>query len=214
MIKRINPNNLLTTPFVAAKDWSVYNIQNDDSVLVEGDAEYSIAMDYIDYYGTNPLLNRNCSIALEQQDPDSINYQEAEQRTGLFYPENEPQNNDGTYKRLVWSQIDAAFYNTFHNPTQIFGLEHIDFQLGKTNRFISEFFRIFNVPKNMFGEKIVEGSVRLYDNILDDQVTIVDDAHSNLIAGYNLFSKVQEVRSFGVTLHSGSIDTSCPVYTE
>jgi hypothetical protein len=213
MIKRINPNNLLTTPFVAAKEWSLYNVQNDDVILMEGDTEEPLAMDYVDYYGDSPLLNRNCNIALEQQDSDLVNYQEAEKRTGLFYPEQEERNNDGSYKRLVWNQTNAAFYNTFNNPTQIFGLEHIDFPLGKTNRFISEFFRIFNIPRKMFGDKIVEGSVRLYDNILDDDVTITDDGYSNLIAKRNIFSKIQELRSFGVTLHTGSIETSCPVYT-
>jgi hypothetical protein len=223
MIKTINKQNFLTTPFVAIKKWNLYNIQNDDLVLVEQSSslyltkypggsieEIPVAMDYIDYNGVYPYLNRECDIALEQQDLDLIYYREGEKRSGTFWPNTEPQNIDGTFKRLVYSQVQNAFYNTYRNPVQIFGLENIDFQLGKTQRFLTDFFRQFNIPQDIFGDRIKEGTVQFYDNSLDDNVTIKDDSFGNLIALQNLFSKIQEVRYFGNQFESGSVETSCP----
>ena len=92
----------------------------------------------------------------------------------------------------------------------MFGLENIDFGLGQTNRYLSDNFRIFNVPKYVFGEKILENSVKLIDNSIDDIVYINDDGHGNLIAGTNLFSKQQEIGNFDNLYETGSIPVSCP----
>jgi hypothetical protein len=148
---------------------------------------------------------------LEQQDADRVIYHDAEKRTGDFYPDVEPKNLDGTYKRLVYNQINAMFYNTWKNPSQLFGMENIDFELGKTERHISDFFREFVIPKSLIGDKIVKGSVQLYENSLDDNVTITDDSYCNLIATKNLFSKIQEVRTFGNVIQSGASEFTCPV---
>lgn len=222
MIKTINHQNFLTTPFVAVKQWNLYNVQNDDLVLIDqssslyletypggSEQEIPVAMEYIDYNGSYPYLNRECNIALDQQTEDLVYYREGEKRTGTFWPNSEPKNIDGTYKRLVYSQVKEAFYNSYQNPVQIFGIENIDFQLGKTERFLSEFFRQFNIPQSTFGDRIKEGTVRFYDNSLDDNVEIKDDSHGNLIAGNNLFSKIQEVRWFGNQFESGSVAISC-----
>jgi hypothetical protein len=81
MIKRINSNNFLTTPFIAVKSWELFNIENDDVVLLEPFVSGSpipdtaVAQDYIDYYGPSPILNRECDIALEQQPQDVLIYQ-------------------------------------------------------------------------------------------------------------------------------------------
>jgi hypothetical protein len=216
MIKRINQQNLLTTPFVAVKDWSLYNIQNDDLVLTEQTGstygeEIDVAMDYLDYYGSNPVLNRDCNIALEQQSPDQVNYQEGEKNSGAFYSVSESQNRDGTYKRLIYSQLKSTFYNTYQNPTQLFGMEHIDFQLSKTQRYISDFFRMFNVPQSIFGDKLEEGTIVFSDNSLDDVVSINDDSYGNLVASNNLFSKIQELRHIGNSYASGSVIHICPL---
>jgi hypothetical protein len=215
MIKNINYQNVLTTPFVVRKDWSLSSIQNDDLVLIEQSAsveEIPVALDYIDYYGSSfSFVNSECSIALEQQTPDTVIYREGEKRSGIFYPELEPQNIDGTYKRLVYSQLEKAFYNFYRNPLQIFGIENIDFQLGKTERYISEFFREFEVPQYIFGDKITKGTVILTDNSLDDVVVVQDDAYGNLYAKENLFSKIQEVRHLGNVILDGYVDHGCIV---
>lgn len=216
MLKHINQQNKLTTPFVAVKDWSLSNVLNDDLILTEN---YSasvyvgpefVSLEYLDYYNGNPVLNRECNIALEQQDADQVIYQEGQKETGYFYPLTSSQNTDGTYKRLVYTQTKAAFYNDYNNPIQLFGSEHIDIQLSRTQRFISDYFRVFNIPQAIFGDKLDEGSIQFYDNALDDNVIIKDDSYGNLIASSNLFSKIQEVRSFGNVYVEGTVTHICP----
>jgi len=220
MIKRINHQNFLTTPFVAVKSWEFYNVQNDSALILEplsasvSIADTYVSLDYLDYFGANPVLNRDCNIALEQQDEDQAIYQEGVTGSGTFYPDLEEQNQDGTFKRLVYTQTKLAFYNTYRDPTKIFGLEYIDFPLGKTNRNLAEHFRIFNIPQHVFGEKIEERSVRFFDTVLDDNVAVYDDGYQNLIAGYNLFSRIQEVRDFGNLIEEGTASYSCSQYTE
>jgi len=203
MIKHINHQNFQTTPFVAAKHWRLFNVDSDDLVLLEDTgSEDTVALEFTDYFvsgsGTcSSSVNTLCSIALEQQESDRAIYQEGATGSGAFFPDSEPTNRDGTFKRLIHAQTKAAFYNKFQNPTQIFGVEYIDFPLGQTFRDISDSIRIFTIPQNIFGERLIENTVHLADNSLDDNVEITDDGYQNLIAKANLFSKVQEVRSFG-----------------
>lgn len=218
MIKRINPHNFLTTPFIAVKSWELFNIENDDVVLLEPFvsglpiSDTAVAQDYVDYYGPSPILNNECDIALEQQTQDIVIYQEGLSGSGKFYPNSEPTNQDGTYKRLVYNTINKAFYNRYNNPTEIFGLEYIDFPLGRTVRNMADDFRVFNIPQDVFGDKLVPSTIQFFDTSLDDNVTITDDGYQNLIAGYNLFSRIQEVRNFGNTILNGS-SSYCSVYT-
>jgi len=211
MLKHINHQNFLTTPFVAVKKWDLNNVQNDDVALLEQTPDTEIAVEYVDYTNT-PVLNTDCNIALEQQDPNVLTYQEGITGSGFFYPELEDQNNDGTYKRIVHAQTKAAFYNNYRNPTQIFGVEYIDFPLSRTERYISEAFRMFNIPRRYFGDSLVEYSIHLYDTALDDNVDIHDDGYQNIHAGFNLFSKVQEIRHIENLIMSGSIINDCPSY--
>lgn len=210
MIKHINHQNFLTTPFVAAKNWRLFNVDSDDLVILEPNGSTdTVALEFVDYSTDEPFVNTECSIALEQQGNDRIVYQEGATGSGAFYPDSEPTNQDGTYKRLIHSEIKSTFYNKFNNPTQIFGMEYIDFPLGKTFRDLSDLVRIFTVPRDIFGERITENTVRLTDNSLDDNIEISDDGYQNLIARENLFSKVQEVRSFGNIIMSGTSSYGC-----
>lgn len=210
MIKRINHQNFLTTPFVTTRRWDLFNIENDEVVLLEAtSSEQMVALEYVDYSTDNPFVNTTCNIALEQQSDDLVNYQEGITGSGAFYPDREETNQDGTYKRLVHRQIKAAFYNKYGDPTKMFGMDFIDFPLSQTFRNISNFVRVFDIPRYVFGERIIENTVVLRDASLDDNVTITDDGHQNLIAKSNLFSKVQEVRSFENIIMSGSSSHEC-----
>lgn len=210
MIKHINHQNFLTTPFVAAKYWHLYNRDPDDLVILEPTgSEDTIALEYTDYSTDDPFVNTECSIALEQQGSDRINYQEAISGSGKFYPDREATNNDGTFKRLVYTQTKATFYNKYNDPTKIFGIEFIDFPLGQTFRDLSDIARLFNVPQALFGERIVENTLQLNDTSLHDNVEIRDDGHQNLVARNNLFSKVQEIRAFENIIISGSAPYIC-----
>lgn len=215
MIKQINKSNIILSPFKAIKDWNLYNIENNDLVIIEANnSEDPIALDYIDYYTGNPLLDKECNIALEQQTFDESIYEEGILSNETFDPLTSRQNVDGTYKMLVYSVINKAFYNQYHNPIEIFGMENIDFPLSQTDRYLSDSFRMFNISQKTFGDKLIEGSIKLYDNALDDNVTINDDKLGNLIAGSYLFSKIQEVRSLGNVIVNGTASNDCSIYIE
>lgn len=213
MIKHINHQNVSTTPFVAAKSRVLSNIQNADTVILEPNAYpdgTNVSLDYVDYNSGDPIINRECDIALEQQDIDSLGYEEGITGSNAFNSASDARNTDGTYKSLVHRTTKNAFYNTYRNPTEIFGVEHIDFPLSKTLRNLSDNFRMFTVPQMVFGDKIQPQSLQFYDTLLDDNVAIFDDGYQNLIAGYNLFSKVQEVRTLGNLIAQGSTSYFCP----
>jgi hypothetical protein len=198
MIKHINHQNVSTTPFVAAKSRDLSNIQNDDTVILEPNAYpngTNVSLDYVDFNSGDPIINRECDIALEQQgEIDSLGYEEGITGSANFNSASDPRNTDGTYQSLVYTTTKNAFYNSYRNPTEIFGVEHIDFPLSKTLRNLSDHFRMFTIPRLIFGDKIQPKSVQFYDTLLDDNVSVFDDGYQNLMAGYNLFSKVQEVR--------------------
>ena len=218
MIKQINPRNILISPFIAVKSNALSNTDNDDCILME-DGTNSVALEYIDYNDGNPILNRSCNIACEQQANDTIIYQEGITGSRLFDSASDVRNTDGTYKSLVYRTIQNAFYNTIQNPTEIFGVENIDFPLSNTLRSIADQFRMFSIPTLQLGDKIHPQSVQIYDDLLDDNVTIFDDGDQNLIAGYNLFSKVQEIRSYPSgsnpqQIFPGTSSLDCPHYSE
>lgn len=215
MIKELKRHDVQTTPFIASKSWNLLNTQNTDVVLTE-DGLSEVALDFIDYQTSvsYPFLNSNCNIALEQQVQDVVLFEEGEDIQGIFYT-NEARNNTGTYKRLIYHQINNSFYNKYQDPTKIFGLENIDIQSSKTKKFITSKFRVFTIPRDLFGEKIVEGSLSFIDNSLDDNYVIKDDTFGNLMAHDNLFSRIQEVKPFGNTLLDGTSSVACtsPIIT-
>ena len=207
MLKQISKSNTILSPFDAVKSWNLSNIDNEDIPLTDDTSE--IALEYNDYTSGTGVLNRQCNIALEQQVDDKAVYEEGISGSGFFNPDTDSRNNDGTYKRLVYNQIEKAFYNNYRNPLEIFGMDNIDFPLSNTDRIISSNFLMFNIPRRIMGDKIVPGSVEFFDTNLDDNVTIYDDTYGNLIAGENLFSKIQEVRSLGNVIVQGTVVNEC-----
>lgn len=210
MIKQIGNYSKVVSPFTAIKAWNLYNIENETAILLDSDD--FLAFDYVDYSGT-PLLNRDCNIALEQQEQDDAQYEEGISGSGYFDPETDAKNPSGTSKRLLHDQVARAFYNTYRNPLQIFGMNNIDLPLDQTNRTLGNQFLLFSIPRNIMGDRLVAGTIQMYDTSLDDNIRIVDDKVGNLNAGTNLFSRVQEVRRFGNTILEGSSSYTCPVYS-
>ena len=210
MIKHISNKNILTTPFTAVKGWTLFNTISDDLVLLETN-DFFVAFEYVNFYVTPPVLDRVCNIALQYNTNNDAQVEEGISGSGFFYPDTEAQNRNGTYKRLVYAQTAQTFYNTYHNPVQIFGMDNIDFPLSRTNRNLGNQFLLFSISPNVMGDKIVEGSVRMYDLFLDDNATITDDSYGNLIIGNNLFSKIQEVRHIENIVVDGTADTNCPL---
>lgn len=214
MIKNFKRSDIQNTPFVATKPWVLSSFQNQDLVIVEETPqEIPVAQEFIDYEGGDnlPILNRECNIALEQQDLDNILYEEGQKHDGMFN-ETDPRNNTGTYKRLIYTQVKNAFYNDWNDPTKMFGMENIDFQTSDIKKFLSDEFRVFTITRDYFGEKILENTVVLVDNSLDDNFQIVDDGKGNIVAKENLFSRIQEVRKFYNKITDSITSSVCTSY--
>ena len=216
MIKALKKYQVQLTPFVATKNWALNNTDNSNVLLTE-DAdpdEYAVALQFIDYGDGSelPIENSLCNIALEQQGTDLATVEDGLYVTGPFYPNTDPQNMDGTYKRSIYYQVRTMFYNTYLNPTKIWGLENIDFELSKTKRLLTEQFKLFEIPRVVFGEKMTPNSITMTDNTLDNPYTITDDGNGNLNAGMNLFSHQQEVGKFTNEFVSSLSSSLCDWY--
>ena len=210
MIKQIGKNSKSISPLVAMKQWELLNTNPVDVVLIDsGSFEFSVALEYMDYTSGSAVLNRTCNIALEQQDADRAIYEEGITGSGFFDPSTDEQNKTGTYKRLVYTQMSKTFYNAYKNPFNLFGLETVDLPLSQTNRSLGNEFVLFTIPREIMGDRLVEGEVQMYDSSLDDNVTIYDDASGNMIAGNNLFSKIQEIRFFQNRIMQGTASNGC-----
>lgn len=220
MLKQLKKTDVMTSPFRATKARELYNVQNPDQVILEQDSasviipDTPVALDYVDYITGTPLLNRDCDIALEQQADDLAIYEEGiSGSVKTFNSASADKNlNTGTYKELLYNQMYRAFYNDYRNPTEIFGMENVDFQLNKTNLYLADKFRMFTIPRLVMGDKISPGSVQFQDTSFDDNVSVQDDANGNLIAGYDLFSKIQEVRVLSNWILQGTSSYTCLTY--
>jgi len=216
MLKELKRYQVQTMPFQAVRNWELNNTQNESLLLFEStgsDDGEPIDFEYIDYGdgSSTPYTSSECELALEQQEADQVNYREGKKVSGIFYENIDPINIDGTYQRSVYSQIKTSFYNTYRNPTQLFGMENIDFENGKTKRKLAEKLRLFDVPRHVFGDKIVPSSVIIYNTTLDNDYIIKDDGYGNLMAGTNIFSRQQEIGDFINNFENG-YDSSCCVY--
>ena len=213
MLKTLHRNDTSTIPYIATKQQKLSNTTNEDLILMEhaGSNGPPVALEYFDYTPAGPIVNFGCNIAKEQQDLDKIIPRTGLKTTDIFYPELDPKNNDGTYQRVVYSQIVSTFYNNYRNPTEMWGMEEIDFEKSQTKKFVSDKFKMFAIPRIVFGEKVLENTVVLYDTTTDNDYTIIDDGHCNLFAGTNLFSHQQEIRHFPNNLDVG-YDYTCDNY--
>ena len=202
MIKSLNRDDVQVTPFVVNKLWNPTNIEATDLILwMSGSLSGSISHIYIDYGdGTSlPITNSYCDLALQQQSDDFVQYHRGLNITGTFFPvgnqyynsSSNPTNTDGNYMRLVYSTNKQLFYNTYNNPTQLWGVEN--FKLDTTYRILTDVMDVFTIPRIYFGEKISPYSVKIIDNQYDSNYIIVDDGNENLILSGSYFSTYQEI---------------------
>ena len=195
MLKSLHKDDTQLTPFVVTKNWELSNVTNEDLILMEhsGSDGPPVALEYLDYTPEGPMIAYGCNIAKEQQDLDKVQFRDGVKLSGIFYPDTDPTNPDGTYQRVVYSQVVNMFYNTFRDPTKMWGLEEIDFEKSQTKKFVADRFKLYEIPQIIFGEKMLEYSVTLFDRTTDNDYVITDDGHNNLFAGPNIFSHQQEI---------------------
>jgi hypothetical protein len=176
-----------------------------------GSAGLPVALEYINYGLSASVTASGCNIALEQQELDLASFKDGLKIAGIFYPDSDPTNIDGTYQRCVYTQIAGMFYNSYRDPTKIWGTETIDFENSQTKRFIADKFKMFEIPQIVFGEKILPNTVVMYDTTTDNNYTFTDDGNCNLFAGTNLFSRQQELGQYLNFFTTGN-NNSCDFY--
>ena len=63
-------------------------------------------------------------------------------------------------------------------------MENIDFDKSQTLKFVSDKFKLFDIPQLVFGEKILEYTVKLFDRTTDNDYIIQNpDRVMNLCQG-------------------------------
>jgi hypothetical protein len=92
---------------------------------------------------------------------------------------------------IVYDTYNKLFYNTYDDPTKLWGLENIN--LSGSNRILTDTMDVFSLNKFQFGDKIVPNSVLIQDNGGEIHYTITDDGNTNLILDGEYFSKFQTV---------------------
>ena len=212
MQKFLHTDDTLNTPFISTKEWNLSNVNNTDLIELEHN-ENTVALEFVDYTPTIPIFDDGCNIASEQQILDRAIYRYGMKGSGIFYPDQEPTNRDGTFQRVVYSQIITMFYNTYRDPTKMWGMEKLDFDLSKTKKFITDKFSVIDVPTSVFGQKMLENTVVMINNRSDNEYVISDDGNNNLFAGTNLFSHQQEIGDFSNVFNSGS-NIECSWYLD
>lgn len=211
MIKSLNNNDIIVTPFITNKEWETDN-SNPDLILWMSQSNGqlltgSIACTYIDY-GDNspqyPITNSYCTLLTQQQDNVDINYiniQKGVYNPNIIYPisnfkqntelEQEPDRNkiniDGTYTDVVYATTQHLFYNNYNNFTKTFGLETAD--ESKIIKNLTYEMDILNIPINNFGETIVPKTLKIKDYVLGNDNLIIDDGNCNLIISGSIFSR-------------------------
>lgn len=103
----------------------------------------------------------------------------------------EPQNSNGTYKRLVYNVVKNAYYT--NNVAQAFGLETMD--ADKVIKILQSSLVRFIIPRTYFGEKIQPDSVVINDYSKDKNYVILDDQYGNLYVAGTHFINYNEVTS-------------------
>jgi hypothetical protein len=216
MLKALNINDTLVTPFTTTKDWHLSNSENTDLILFEHTSSdgnpIAVAVEFIDYGdgSKGPFINSSCSLSNEKQSLNLASVREGKRTTGIFFP-NEQQNLDGTYKRMVYSQVQRMFYNNYRDPTKMWGMEEIDFDKSQAKKFLTDKFVLVDVPTRVMGEKMLPNTIQITDTTSDNNYFIVDDGRTNLLIGTSIFSKQQELRVFENQFISSS-DGTCNGY--
>jgi len=208
MLKLLHKDDTQTTPFVVTKNWELSNVTNEDVILMEhsGSDGLPVGIEYLIFGPNFPVTASNCNVALENQTNDLARYRDGLKLSGIFYPDSDPKNNDGTYQRVVYSQVVNMFYNNYRDPTKIWGLEQIDFDKSQTKRFLADKFKMFEIPQLVYGEKMIPNTIVIYDKTTDNDYLITDDGNCNLFAGKNIFAHQQEIGEFVNGFVTGSLN--------
>lgn len=103
----------------------------------------------------------------------------------------EPQNPNGTYKRLIYNLVKNAYYN--NSVVNSFGLETLD--SDKVVKILQNSLVRMTLPRVYFGEKIRPDSVVIIDSSKDKDYTVYDDKYGNLYVDGTNFINYSDLTS-------------------
>lgn len=130
------------------------------------------------------------ALGLQQSDNDILTINEGiyVDSGRMFIPENESQNSDGSYKRLIYNQIKNTFYD---NPLDLTNIT------DTKNKILYNRFKVVSMAQPFYGEQILENSVVINERngLLD--YTIVDDGNGNLYVKDRVFSTIIDDQNRG-----------------
>ncbi len=204
MIKNLQHNDIGLTPFIATTTWNPQNVRNSNLILwSSGSLSGSISMTYLDYGDGSTAtssINSSCSLALSPQSGSILAYQRGLNISGTFFPTSSiyynsasnPLNLDYSYMRLVYTMHKNLFYNSYNNPSQIYGLENINLQAS--TRLLTNVMDIFTLKQTQFGEKILPNSVRIVDTFGDEPYILIDDGNTHLKLSGSYFINYQKIQ--------------------
>lgn len=120
----------------------------------------------------------------------SYNFYDSSSSYEYGYPL-EPQNPNGTYKRLIYNLVKNAYYN--NSVVNSFGLETLD--SDKVVKILQNSLVRMTLPRVYFGEKIRPDSVVIIDSSKDKDYTIYDDKYGNLYVDGTNFINYTDITS-------------------
>lgn len=113
-----------------------------------------------------------------------------------FIPESSSKNPNGSYKRLIYDQLDNLY---FSKTFDAMGLsDSNDYFSSKCYRYVGQSLKCVTIPKKYLGDSIKQGSVLIKDSSFEDFVDIIDDGDGNLVTSGSVFESVitNETESF------------------
>jgi len=100
-------------------------------------------------------------------------------RDDTFFTYGDIQNEDGTYKKLVWSSIKHLYYTSGSRQEYNARRNYVDSdKLKYVSRSLDDRIRVINIPYKKIGDQIKPTSVVIIEN--SSSKTIVDDGNYNL----------------------------------
>lgn len=173
MIKKFSEGDISVRPFKTFKNW---NVQSADPYAV-------------DSFGRNTYIDNNCEI-----------------NRGVYVDPNIPIgpsdaiNPSGKYERVVYSTIDAMFYENAGDALKTFGVEQdgVDVLTGKQEvRNLNGSLTSLRLFLNRWGEKVRPTSVKIVDNSnIHAQYKIFDDGYTNLYVSGSHFSSQNDLLGY------------------
>jgi hypothetical protein len=101
---------------------------------------------------------------------------------GYFFEDRDPRNKTGTYLRAVYSSIRHLYYREDSTIYENWGVENVrNVDLSTFPRDPFSIVYVLKISNQIFGERILPGTLKISTELEGEKVTLVDDSNGNLI---------------------------------